>query len=280
MDPSIAAIVLDVRGTVLPGSGDAPMPGLIARALAELRYAGVAVAFITGSGRRTVRGRVVPPLVRAASGTGGGGPVSFYVDHGASAFRFTRSSRLVPLAGYRPRTLRRREFGLLLRTLTGEGPWTPDFRGYERKPGQVNCMVDAPWPARRKAGRILRRRLREARLRRLRVSVPSSRRRVDVALADKARAVRHVLARFAANHPERLVIIGDSLQRAGSDAPMLRAATGALAVQVGYAVPLRGVLHLPGGPRATWAVLRTLARIAAQGRHALTRAAAAAALRP
>jgi hypothetical protein len=223
MYPLTAAIVLDVDGIVLPSSGDAPMPRPSARSLADLRDAGVAVAFIAKERelhRYVPAARARPPL----SHLGGGAAID------------------APLSRVRKQT----------------------------GPGQLHgrrALAGSP-----QGGTHPPARLGYIQPHRLRVCAPSSRRRADVVLRG---TVRHVLARFAADDPVRLVVMGNSLQRAGSDVPILRVAPGALTVQVRHAAPLPSVLHLSVGLWATWVVLRTLPGLAAEGRHALTRAAAA-----
>jgi hypothetical protein len=260
------AIVLDVRGTILHPTHDHPLDPEIARAIADFCGRGVPMALVTGSGRQTVERWVVPAIAAARADANGADGVLIYTDHGAAGYRLHPSGELHALEEYPERVLPGGDAERLLAELLAFREEGAPIQAWETKTGQLNCEVAAPWAHRLELGAALQRRLRRTGLHGLSVSVPSAKDRIDISVSDKGRAVADVVARTGLR-TANLWLVGDSLQPGGSDAPMLEAARGARAVQVGPVPPGPGVLHLPGdGPARTAELLAALHAALDQGR--------------
>lgn len=244
----ISVVLLDVRGTVIDPVHDEPMNAALAQAIAFLGKAGCIISIITATSILSLQKLFLAPLLRECALKSVSDWLVLYVDSATAAYSISSHGEPVPLNGFEVLCFTSMELELINRALKVAGLAFPQLKPITKiKAGQVNFYCGGTWPQRRLVADFLNAEFRLSGLDRVLAMVPTAKETIDVAVSQKSRGAQDTLMRFG-SPPQRMIVIGDSMQEGGPDLQMYRALPGSRGVQVGEQSAANDVVHVSGLP--------------------------------
>jgi len=262
--PLLKLLVTDIRGTLLKSEKDSLISMKIVKALAEILSAGINLAFITGSSIKTTLELVINPLINLLIERNEkliNSPLYFYTGHGAAGWKIDVFGNLNKLEGYQE-MLMSNKLKSTIYNLLNQSPAYWKFQSYFIREGQINIAIDGSLNYRIKIAEEIKKCLMlEGIKEKYFIHVPSAKKRIDISVSSKERAMKNLLVKTKL-HTNQVILIADSMHMGGPDNKMFFHQEGMIGIQVGRKLVPENIFHGPGiGQLGTLSWLLSIANI-------------------